>query len=571
MKVSDYIVRYLIDKGVDHVFGYPGGMITHFIDSLNKYKNQIKAHLAYHEQGASFAACGYAQSTGKMGVAYATSGPGATNMVTGICNAYFDSIPTLFITGQVNTFETKGEYPIRQRGFQETNIVSIVESVTKLAVRVTDPKTIGFYLDKAFEVAFSDRPGPVLLDIPMDVFRADVEMGGVGIGKQEDKKTNESDKAKAKLLIRQKLSEAKRPLLLVGNGVRTNGSVHELNEVLQNLNIPIVSTMLAVDAVSWREKYYGFIGAYGHRTANFLVEKCDLLITLGARLDIRQVGAKREMFAPLAKILRVDIDENELMYKVHDGQIDINLNLSDAICILKEFISENTHVGSNEWNKICDEIRDRLQGIDELFPNRVIQRISEIIPEDSVITTDVGQNQVWVAQSFKVKQGQRIYFSGGHGAMGYSLPAAIGCAFACEHPVYCFTGDGGIQMNIQELQMIVREKLPVQVVLLNNNSLGMIRHFQEMYFDKTYVQTVPEFGYTNPDFGQISKAYGIPYKRITSIDEIDDSLFERGGPCLVEVFIPEKTYVFPKIEYGKRNSDQEPKLDRDLYRYLDSL
>ena len=157
MKVSDYIVRYLIDKGVDHVFGYPGGMITHFIDSLNKYKNQIKAHLAYHEQGASFAACGYAQSTGKMGVAYATSGPGATNMVTGICNAYFDSIPTLFITGQVNTFETKGEYPIRQRGFQETNIVSIVESVTKLAVRVTDPKTIGFYLDKVFEVAFSLR------------------------------------------------------------------------------------------------------------------------------------------------------------------------------------------------------------------------------------------------------------------------------------------------------------------------------------------------------------------------------------------------------------------------------
>lgn len=557
MKASDYIVEYLLKKNITDVFGYPGGMVTHLMDSFSK--SPIRSHVTYHEQGAAFAACGYAQETGKIGVAYATSGPGATNLITGICNAYFDSIPTLFITGQVNTFESKGDLGVRQRGFQETDIVSIVKPVTKYAVRITDEDKLRYHLDEAFHIASEGRKGPVLLDIPMNIFRAEVDPDALeGYVPSEDRSGTSFDELKAAL------AASSRPVLLAGSGIKSAGAVELLNKVASKLNIPVITTMLAVDTV---RNSYGFIGAYGSRTANFIAAKSDLVISLGARLDVRQIGARREQFAPGARIVRVEIDKNELSLKAHDDEIQINADVKDVLDAMLDAKTKDLEL----WNMICGKIRDELAFIDDRLPNRFVHNISKVIPEGSVITTDVGQNQVWVAQSFGVKKDQRIFFSGGHGAMGYSLPAAIGCALASGKEVYSFQGDGGIQMNIQELQTVARENIPVKIILFNNSALGMIRHFQEMYFDNNYVQTVPEGGYTVPDFEAVAGAYKIPYKCVTSPEDIDDGLFDVPGPQFIEVKITEPTYVFPKLEFGKPNQDQEPLLDREEYDFIMTL
>lgn len=557
MKASDYIVEFLKQQSITDVFGYPGGMVTHLMDSLSK--SSVRSHVTYHEQGAAFAACGYAQTTGKVGVAYATSGPGATNLITGICNAYFDSIPTLFITGQVNTFESKGDLGVRQRGFQETDIVSIVAPVTKLAVRITDANKLRFHLEQAFHVAQEGRKGPVLLDIPMNILRADIDPSS-----QEGFTPTSLIMENSFEELTDAVASASRPVILAGSGIKTAGAVELLNKVSSHLNIPVITTMLAVDITS---DSYGFIGAYGSRTANFIAAKSDLVISLGARLDVRQIGANRAGFAPEACIIRVEIDKDELGLKAHEDEIQINADVKDALEAMLGLAARP----ATKWNDICDQIRDELKDIDSRLPNKLVQKISSVIPEGAVITTDVGQNQVWVAQSFTVKNGQRIFFSGGHGAMGYSLPAAIGCALATGEEVYSFSGDGGIQMNIQELQTVAREKLPVKIILFNNSSLGMIRHFQEMYFDNNYVQTIPEGGYTVPDFKAVAEAYKIPYTCVTGEEDVGDGLFDVEGPQFVEVKINEPTYVFPKLEFGKPNQDQEPLLDRKLYDYIMEL
>lgn len=557
MKASDYIVEFIEKQNITDVFGYPGGMVTHLMDSLSK--SSIRSHVTYHEQGAAFAACGYAQTTGKVGVAYATSGPGATNLITGICNAYFDSTPTLFITGQVNTFESKGDLGVRQRGFQETDIVSIVKPVTKYAVRITDASRLRFHLEQAFHIAQKDRKGPVLLDIPMDIFRADIDPDMLeGFTPHETEPESSFDE------LLDAIGASSRPVILAGSGIKTAGAVKLLNEVSAHLSIPVITTMLAVDIC---KDSYGFIGAYGSRTANFIAAKSDLVISLGARLDVRQIGANRSAFAPDACIVRVEIDKDELSLKAHEDEIQINADVKDALKAMLTIQARPV----NEWNNVCDTIRDELKDIDNKLPNKLVQKISDMIPEGAVITTDVGQNQVWVAQSFNVKADQRIFFSGGHGAMGYSLPAAIGCALASGREVYSFSGDGGIQMNIQELQTIARENIPVKIILFNNCALGMIRHFQEMYFDNNYVQTIPSGGYTVPDFGAIAGAYKIPYTCVEDVSDIDEKLFAQEGPQFIEVKINEPTYVFPKLEFGKPNQDQEPLLPRDLFNRLMEL
>lgn len=568
MKVSDYIADYLIKKGITDVFGYPGGMVTHLMDSIQKRQGEITAHLTYHEQGAAFAACGYAQANGTVGVAYATSGPGATNLITGICNAYFDSIPTLFLTGQVNTFERRGQLGVRQRGFQETDIVSMVSGVTKYAACVESPQDIRRQLDYAFHAALSGRKGPVLLDIPMDVFRGEVDPGTLPGYLPEPSGPSVSPE-QIQLLTRY-LAGAKRPVLLLGNGIKSAGAVRQAQALVKRLGIPAVSTMPAVDILNASDLYYGFIGAYGSRTANFVVAKCDLLITLGARLDVRQVGAKRENFAPSAAIIRVDIDPGELEYGVRENEIQIQADVTEVMDGIAA-IFQHSPVSCPNWIQVCNTIRDALSGMDHLLPNRLMAKLSECIPENAVITTDVGQNQVWAAQSFRTKPGQRIFFSGGHGAMGYSLPAAIGCCLPRRDSVFSLNGDGGIQMNLQELQTIAREKLPVKIIVFNNSALGMIRHFQEMYFGGSYCQTVPQGGYTVPDFGKIAAAYGLRYHLVQSEADIREELFSGSGPCLVEVAIHEDTYVFPKLEFGKPNQDQDPRMDRTLFDRLMAL
>lgn len=568
MKASDFVVEYLIEKKITDVFGYPGGMVTHLMDSFSKYEHKIKAHVTYNEQGAAFAACGYAQVIGKPGVAYATSGPGATNLITGICNAYMDSIPTIFITGQVNSFEQKGNMNVRQRGFQETDIVSMVKGITKYAVKINDADKLKECLDRAFYESLNGRMGPVLLDMAMDVTRTDIDVNKLKgwIPCNYEEKNMLSEKSLQRIVSA--ITGAQRPVVLLGNGIDRAKDNTSWKNMLNHIGVPVVSSMIAVDIQTELDNYFGFIGAYGDRTANFIVAKSDLVIAIGSRLDVRQVGAKRENFAPDSKIFRIDIDAGELEYKVHNDEVDIVADSYLALqCICKEWSRIKPDYSS--WRKTCGVIYKELHGHDDKNYNDFVRKISGLIGNNSVITTDVGQNQVWVAQSFDVKDGQRILFSGGHGAMGYSLPAAIGACIGSGKRTYCFTGDGGLQMNIQELQFINREKLPITIILFNNNALGMIRHFQEMYFHDNYYQTVPSGGYDNPDFEKLSKAYGFDYKQIKETD--DNISFDIDKPTFIEVVLNDKTYVFPKLEFGKPNQDQEPLLDRKLFNKLMEL
>ena len=564
MKVSDYIVDFLAQKGITDVFGYPGGMVTHLMDSFSK-QNAVSAHLNYHEQASAFAACGYAQVSHRPGVAFATSGPGATNFVTGIANAYFDSIPCLFITGQVNTYESKKYLKVRQYGFQETDIVSIVRPVTKYAALITKAEDIRYELEKAYALALSGRPGPVLLDIPMNIQRADIELSLLkGF---EDMLPVPDFSLLPKVL--EQLYQAKRPCILVGSGVKTADTVALFRRLAKTLSIPVVSSMIAVDVCDSEVPYYGFTGAYGDRRANFILAKSDLIVSLGSRMSIRQVGVPKENFSPQARLIRFDVDKDEMTNIIKQDEMQINIELRHALEWLSNHAQEACQVQG--WLTVCNELSKTLSGIDDLVPHKLIHAISDIIPDHTVVTTDVGQNQVWVSQAFKAKRNQTLLFSGGHGAMGYSLPAAIGAYYASKNTVVSFNGDGGFQMNLQELQFIKRENLPIKIIVFNNKALGMIRHFQEMYFERNYFQTVETQGYQAPSFAKIAYAYDIPYHLVESREDLHADLLSGSSPTFIEVFLPGDSYVYPKLAMGKPNHDQEPLLDRGLYERLMQL
>lgn len=563
MKVTDYIVEFIISKGVTDIFGYPGGVICHFIDSTTKYKNQIQAHINYHEQASAFAACGYAQETGKIGVAYTTSGPGATNLVTGIANAYFDSTPVLFLTGQVDTYGLKGDIPIRQRGFQETDVVSIVSSITKYAVRVDDPKRIKYELEKAYDIATSGNPGPVLLDLPADVQRAIVDENMLEGFETETPKlfgNNDVD------IIIETINSAKRPCLLVGNGVKQSSMTYYIKEFIDNIGIPTVFSMPAFDTIPYDDIHnFGFIGANGHRYGNFVLGKSDLIVSIGSRLDLKQVGNNRLEFASQARILRIDIDKDSFEHSIHCDDLCLHADVKKLIPKLLSRISDIEHI-SEEWFNVCQNIKKRLSGYDDEEYTRLLCSLGDKIPENVSITADVGQSEVWVAQQIHVKEGQSVHMSAGHGTMGYSLPAAIGTYYGKKVPVYSFNGDGGVQMNIQELQYLSRENIPVHVIVLNNYSLGMIRGFQEANFEKNYAQTIEGKGYSAPNFSKIADAYGLQYIGIANIEELYKfDLLDMNRPSIIEIEIPCETQLNPNFGRNGLIQDQRPYLDRELF------
>lgn len=561
MKVSDYIVEFLIKKEITDVFGYPGGMVTHLMDSFYKYRDKIHAHVNYHEQAAAFAACGYAQVSHRPGVAYATSGPGATNLITGIANAYFDSIPTIFITGQVNTYEAASGN-LKQKGFQETDIISMVKPITKYCKYIDDANILQEELEKAYQICTDGRKGPVLLDIPMNIQRTMINI------QEQVQKHTDMEPIEKSIDLKKYIADCRRPVLLLGNGAHECSSI-EIQELIKELGIPVVTSMIAVDLVDKDNMYnYGFIGAYGSRVANFVIAKADLIISLGSRMDIRQVGADTKGFSPQAKLVRFDIDTTEFERKIKEDELQIHYDIENAISILRTIKFENTILC--EWKNVCDEIKNKLLHYDDREYNHLIEQMSTYIPDEYTITTDVGQNQVWVAQSFRNKIKQRILFSGGLGSMGYSLPAAIGAYYGTKRPVISFNGDGGLQMNIQELQFIARENIPIKIIILNNKSLGMIRHFQEMYFDSTFTQTKKEYGYTSPDFQKLANAYGISYIKGNETEQLQKKLID-NQPCIIELELSDTTYVHPKLAMGKLNYDQEPSLPKDILDYLLSL
>lgn len=562
MKVSDYIALFLEKKGIKSVFELSGGMITHLLDSLSQ-KTNINIVTMHHEQSASFAADAYGRVTGLPGVALATSGPGATNLLTGIGNAYFDSSPCIFITGQVNRHEQKGDRDIRQLGFQETDIVAMAKPITKACFLINEPNDIPEILEKAFSIALSGRSGPVLLDIPMDVQRQNIEEIIVPITIENELTISE----KNLLNLCKSVKSSKKPLILVGRGIRASGSHRLFESFLSQTKIPVITTLLGLDVIPYNSPLrVGFIGSYGNRWANIAFGESDLLIVLGSRLDIRQTGADVK-FIEGRKIFHIDCEKGEINNRVK-GCFPIHSDLKDF------FNSFSNHVKNNKisfkqpksWIKNINDLKIKWPDTKELKPvginpNIFMNQLSKGSTKAFGFIADVGSHQMWAAQSLHLKSDQIFLTSGGMGAMGFSLPGGIGASIANNNkPVVVIAGDGCMQLNIQELQTIVRNKLPIKIVVMNNQTLGMIRQFQDSYFESRYQSTY--WGYDVPDFKKIAKAYGINAKTINKQSQVKNAIdwlwTNDNEPQLLQVMIDAHTNTYPKIAFGRPITDMEP-------------
>jgi acetolactate synthase-1/2/3 large subunit len=562
-KASDVVARFLSDQGVECVFELVGGMITHLLDSIHQAGN-IRIVSMHHEQGAAFAAEGHARMTGVPGVAMATSGPGAINLLTGIASCYFDSTPAVFITGQVNRNEMKGERAIRQMGFQETEIISLAGPITKAAWQVETPEQLPVLLQRSFQLARSGRPGPVLLDVPMDIQGADVPLVDPTRAPTSDARPVISG-LEIEELVRA-LQAARRPLVLVGGGVRAADATEQVRELLDTLGVPVVSSLMGIDVLpSSSTLHVGMIGSYGNRWANLAVARSDFLLVLGSRLDIRQTGSDTKAFGSERQIVQVDCDPGEINNRIKGCQA--------IVADLRDFARAALPVANGadlpDQSAWIEEIRtlhaswpdsNELSGVPGINPNLLMHHLSSVAGGAAAYVADVGQHQMWAAQSLELLSNQRFLTSGGLGSMGFGLPAAIGAAFAVAgRSIVLVAGDGGFQTNIQELQTVARNQLPIKMLIVNNQSHGMVRQFQETYFDRRYQSTV--WGYSAPDFAAVASAYGIPARTIETEDATAQALswlLAEPGPALLDVKISPEANCYPKIAFGRPISEMEP-------------
>ena len=582
MKLTDYLAQYLASLGVKKTFGITGSAIAPVFDSFAANKD-IEMICVQHEQAAAMAADAYARVSEGLGVAISTSGPGATNLITGICCSWFDHIPTLYITGQVNSRFTKGDLPIKQVGFQETDIVSMVKPVTKYAVMVTDPNKIKYELDKAVHIALSGRPGPVLIDLPMDLQKAEVTLKDL-VGYREHEKDVEkleegkSVTAKIEEFIKD-LKAAERPVVLIGGGVVHANAQEELKELLKVLKVPTVVTWVAIDVLEETHPLYrGRIGTYGQRGANFTFQNADLVLSLGSRHDGRQTGGMVESFARAAKRYVIDIDRNELTYQQVKGHVNINVNLKDFIPVLTKKLQKENLTSISWWLKRTKEWQEKYPIVTEAMrsPKKradgyaFMDVLSDLTEPNDVIVGDCGGNIVNLAQAYKVKKGQKIVTAWAHSPMGYAFAASLGAYYGKSKKaknVLCTIGDGGMQVNIQELQTVKYYDIPLKVFIMDNESYGIIKQFQDTYFKSRYVGS-HGLGYGVPDFVKVAKAYGLKTELIKNYGELKSKIkkvLNAKGPVICVVKLPTKTVLEPRLGWNTGIEDQMPFLDREEF------
>lgn len=565
IKASDYIADELHRQGVTVLFEMIGGMITHIIDSIHQ-RGQIKIVSVHHEQAGGFAAEAVGRMTGVPGVALATSGPGATNLVTAIGSCYFDSVPTVFITGQVNTSELSTGRALRQQGFQETDIVSVVRPITKAAWQLTDAEDLPRMLREAFKLANEGRPGPVLVDLPMNLQRLEIEVHDEPVSSDEAAE-NHAVVEFAQEVARAFMS-AERPLVIAGGGIRAANSHHEFMQAIEASKVPVALSLMAIDLLPFdHPQRVGMIGTYGNRWANQVMMESDAILVIGSRLDVRQTGADTELFKGNRPIYHLDCDPEQLNNRVVGCQSCLG-ELSEFLPLLKNAFESQPPLSLVEWYSRIDSLKSQRSDVDELKgckginPNLFMHRLSQASTGASAIIADVGKNQMWAAQSVEIHSGQRFLVSGGMGSMGFALPAAIGSVFASNQPVVCITGDGGLQCNIQELETISMHGLPVKILVFNNQSLGMVGQFQEDYFESRMQSTV--WGYSAPDFEKVSKAYNIDARTISNPEEVDEAIkwlwSDPTAPVLLNVMIDLDTKVYPKAAYGRPINDMDPRI-----------
>ena len=544
-KGSQIVCESLLREGCDVVFGIPGGAILPLYQSLPEYP-ELRHILVRHEQGAALAADGYARVSGKPGVAFATSGPGATNLVTGIASAQMDSVPLVIVTGQV------GAASLGTDAFQETDITGITLPITKHNFLVMDAGEISRVIREAFYIANSGRPGPVLVDIPRNVFLQEVDYEDPGVvdiaGYKPNTAGNNRQIKKAADLIK----EAQRPVIIAGHGVIISKAYDELKELAETAQIPVITTLLGVscfpeDHVLWT----GWPGMHGMAYSSFALEEADLLIALGMRFDDRITGDTSK-FSTKSKKIHVDIDPSEIGKNI---SVDVPIvgDVKKVLTSLNELVSEDVHP---EWIKRIDQLKEEhpslnLPETDKLLARQVIKDLSEFTGGEATLVTGVGQHQMWAAQHYRFKKPCTLLTSGGSGTMGYEVPAAMGAQVADpDSVVWSIAGDGGFQMTLCELATIAENKLPVKFAILNNGFLGMVRQWQEIFFDRSYVSTA----YTgNPDFVQLAAAYGIKGIRVTDKTQVRSAIkeaMEHEGPVLIDFIVEQEENVYPMIPSG---------------------
>ncbi len=554
MNGAQWVVHALRAQGVKTVFGYPGGAIMPVYDAL--YDGGVEHLLCRHEQGAAMAAIGYARSTGKTGVCIATSGPGATNLITGLADALLDSVPVVAITGQVSA-------PfIGTDAFQEVDVLGLSLACTKHSFLVQSLAELPRIMAEAFEVANAGRPGPVLVDIPKDIQLASGELEPWFTTVDNEATFPQADVEQARQMLeqaRQMLEQAKKPMLYVGGGVGMAQAVPALRKFIAVTQMPVTCTLKGLGAVEADYPYYlGMLGMHGTKAANFAVQECDLLIAVGARFDDRVTG-KLNTFAPNASVIHMDIDLAE-MNKLRQAHVALQGDLNSLLPALQQPLKIDA------WRQSCAELRaEHAWRYDHpgetIYAPLLLKQLSERKPADSVVTTDVGQHQMWSAQHMTYTRPENFITSSGLGTMGFGLPAAVGAQVARPNDtVICISGDGSFMMNVQELGTVKRKQLPLKIVLLDNQRLGMVRQWQQLFFQERYSETTLT---DNPDFLMLASAFGIPVQHITRKDQVEaalDTMLASEGPYLLHVSIDELENVWPLVPPGASNSEMLEKL-----------
>ncbi|VQM21799.1 acetolactate synthase large subunit [Streptococcus pneumoniae] len=546
---SDLVLETLRDLGVDTIFGYPGGAVLPFYDTIYNFKG-IRHILGRHEQGCLHEAEGYAKSTGKLGVAVVTSGPGATNAITGIADAMSDSVPLLVFTGQV------ARAGIGKDAFQEADIVGITMPITKYNYQVRETADIPRIITEAVHIATTGRPGPVVIDLPKDISALETDfIYSPEVNLPSYQPTLEPNDMQIKKILKQ-LSKAKKPVLLAGGGISYAEAATELNEFAERYQIPVVTSLLGQGTIATSHPLFlGMGGMHGSFAANIAMTEADFMISIGSRFDDRLTGNPKT-FAKNAKVAHIDIDPAEIG-KIISADIPV---VGDAKKALQMLLAEPTvHNNTEKWIEKVTKDKNRVRSYDKkervVQPQAVIERIGELTNGDAIVVTDVGQHQMWTAQYYPYQNERQLVTSGGLGTMGFGIPAAIGAKIANpDKEVVLFVGDGGFQMTNQELAILNIYKVPIKVVMLNNHSLGMVRQWQESFYEGRTSESVFD---TLPDFQLMAQAYGIKNYKFDNPETLaqDLEVITEDVPMLIEVDISRKEQVLPMVPAGKSNHE----------------
>ena len=567
MKVADYLVDYLINMKVTDVFGIPGGVVLDFVYALNKRKDEIKTNLLYHEQNAGFAALGYAQSTQKMGVAFGTKGPGILNLTTAIAEAYYDSIPSLFITAH-SLSDTDDR--MRTIEDQEINVIPIFSSITKYCVRVDNINNFYSELIKCISIANSGRKGPVVIDISSKIWNSEVFENKI---KEVNIKNEKNDFKLAAASIEKNLKISKKPLILIGDGVRQAGVEKEIIEFSRKNKIPVIYSRGSQDIMaSNSDMAFGYVGSHGVRYTNFILSEADLLISLGNRISF-PIGSKSFLnIFNKCKLIRCDIDESEFIREIPNSE-NFKCDIKDILQEIenKEIKRENVH----EWLDKCNKIKEILWNADTDTPIKEIAYMLDIFKEKTgAIVGDVGNNEFWLSRAYELSSNEnKILFSRSFGKMGNSIGKSIGAHFALNKGIICFIGDQGLQMNPQELQFISKNKLPIIIVVINNNSSGMIKSRQIRRYNSEFLLTTTETGYSVVNLEKLAKTYDFEYIQIESTEEAKNKLMRCNytKPLFINLIVDENIDLNISLPIGNNCKEMEPKLNEKIYEELEKL